>query len=485
MKKDVVIYISTVNGTGSLSANQMMATILFHHGLEPGNCNFFPSNIAGLPCLYALRVNTQGRTAFSGQADLLISLNPKTLPEDLKYLKPLEGCLITDKKSPPPPASFKGIHKALSFSLLNLKDCPVKAKKFLKNIIYVGLISNFLGLDKNLCKNFIRNFLSRSNKPTSLIEINLKVFEEGWEMAKENPLNLKLENFSVSEKNRIFIDGNSAAALGALSAGCRLLSWYPITPATSLAENFEKYGNLLYKSKNFTVIQAEDEMAALAQVLGAGWAGLRAMTSTSGPGFSLMAEGAGLSYFAEIPAVICNVQRAGPSTGLPTRTAQGDLLSACFLSHGDTKHIVLLPGNVEECFSLTEKAFELAEELQTLIILLSDLNLAMNLYSSPTFSYTPSPLKRGKVRKAEELNKQDFSRYKLEKDGVSYRILPGTPHSKAGYLTRGSGHNEQAHYSESPEDYKQILNKLKIKWEQAKNSCQNPFYYKEKMKKLL
>lgn len=479
MKKDVVIYISTVNGTGSLSANQMMATILFHHGLEPGSCNFFPSNIAGLPCLYALRVNTQGRTAFKDKADLLINLNPKTLLEDLKYLKSLKGCLITDKKSPSPPTSFNGTHKILPFSLLNLKECPVKAKKFLKNIIYVGLISRFLGLDKNLCQKAIHNFLSRIGKLTSLIEINLQVFNEGWRMAEENPLDLKLEKFTVRKNNRIFIDGNSAAALGALSAGCRLLSWYPITPATSLAENFEKYGSHLYKSKNFTLIQAEDEMAALGQVLGAGWAGLRAMTSTSGPGLSLMAEGAGLSYFAEIPAVICNVQRAGPSTGLPTRTAQGDLLSACFLSHGDTKHIVLLPGSVEECFSLTEKAFELAEELQTLIILLSDLDLAMNLHSSPTFSYAPSPLKRGKVRKAEELNEQDFERYKSEKDGVSYRILPGTTHFKAGYLTRGSGHNEQARYSESPEDYKKILNKLKTKWEKAKRLMPKPVILKE------
>lgn len=483
MKNDVVIYISTVNGTGSLSANHMMATVLFRHGFEPGSCNFFPSNIAGLPCLYSLRINTQGWTAFKNKADLLISLNPKTLLKDLKYLKSVTGCLITESKASLPPFDFNGVHKILPFNLPNLRDCPIKAKKLLKNIIYVGLISNFLGLNKDLCQKIIHDFLSRIGKLTSLIELNLQVFNEGWRMAKEHPLDLKLESFSLAGKNRIFIDGNSASALGALSAGCRLLSWYPITPATSLAENFQKYGYLLYNSKNFIVIQAEDEMAALGQVLGAGWAGLRAMTSTSGPGFSLMAEGAGLAYFAEIPAVICNIQRAGPSTGLPTRTAQGDLLSACFLSHGDTKHIVLLPGNVEECFSFTEKAFELAEELQTLVILLSDLDLAMNLHSSPIFPYISSPLKRGKIKKTEDLNKHDFARYKLEKDGVSYRVLPGTPHLKAGYLTRGSGHNEQADYSESPEDYKKILNKLKTKWKKAEKLMPRSIIFKGKSNK--
>ena len=481
MKQDLIIHISTVNGTGSQSANQLLTKILFRHGFSVGSYNFFPSNIAGLPSSYFLRINTKDYTAWQDQTDLLVNLNPKTLIEDLKILKP-SGSLITDKKDSVSP-SLEVTHKALplSQSLLKLKDCPLKVKKVLKNIVYVGLISRWLGLDRTLSEKAMEDFFSRLGKGGSLIQINLKAFHEGWLMAEDHLLELEIKKPSSPKNNQILIDGNSATALGALFSGCQFLAWYPITPATSLAENFEKYGNYYQKNpKTFTVIQAEDEIAALGQVLGAGWAGLRAMTSSSGPGLSLMAEGAGLAYFAEVPAVICNVQRAGPSTGLPTRTSQGDLLSACFLSHGDTRHVVLMPGNVEECFSLTKEAFDLADQLQTPVILLSDLNLAMNLQTSRPFPYKTSSLKRGKILKEKELEKQHFARYQdREGDGISSRVLPGTPHPKAGYLTRGSGHDELANYSESPEDYQKIQNKLKIKWEKARELMPKSIILKE------
>lgn len=479
--EDLVIHISTVNGTGSQSANQLLTKILFRNGFSVGSYNFFPSNIAGLPSSYFLRINNKSYTALQDKTDLLINLNPKTLTEDLKILKP-SGTLITDKKDSST-ISCDIIHKALPLnqSLIKLKDCPLKVKKVLKNIVYVGLISQWLGLERDLSEKAIKDFFSRLGKGESLIEINLKAFHEGCLMAETNPLNINFEKPSLRKNNQILIDGNSATALGALFSGCQFLSWYPITPATSLAENFEKYGNRYQKNpKTFTVIQTEDEIAALGQALGAGWAGLRTMTSTSGPGLSLMAEGAGLAYFAEVPAVICNVQRAGPSTGLPTRTSQGDLLSACFLSHGDTRHVVLMPGNVEECFSLTQKAFELADQLQTPVILLSDLDLAMNLQTSQPFPYKTSSLKRGKILKEKDLERQDFARYQdREGDGVSPRVLPGTPHLKAGYLTRGSGHDELANYSEFPEDYQKIQNKLKTKWEKARELMPKSIILKE------
>ena len=294
---------------------------------------------------------------------------------------------------------------------------------------------------------------------------------------KKSLLQLNVQKEELQEE--ILIDGNTCMALGALFSGCQFLSWYPITPASSLAENFEKFANICQKDengkKNFLVLQAEDELAAIAHVIGASWAGLRAMTATSGPGLSLMSEGAGLSYFAEIPSVLCNIQRAGPSTGLPTRTQQGDLLSSCFLSHGDSKHIVLLPGNPEEAFSLTAKAFDLAEELQTLVIVLSDLDLGMNLKPSQIFQPPQNPLKRGKVLTEADLEKGNFLAYEdEERDGISYRTLPGVRHPKGTYLNRGSGHNKQAEYSETPEDYSWKLNKLERKWLKAKTLMPEP-----------
>ena len=475
--QDLSVQISTVNGTGSQTANKLLTKMLFRCGFKPGSYNFFPSNIAGLPCSYFLRINALGRTALQDKTDLLISLNPQTLARDLTRLKP-SGVLIKDKKDPlfsNLPLPRRVLELPLNQSLLQLPSASFKMKKALRNMISTGLLSQWMGLSEKVCQKVLEDSFK-----TSVLDLNQKAFEEGRRLAKEAALDLKINiapSAAVSSEKRILTDGNSAMALGALFSSCKLLSWYPITPATGLAESFEKYARIIEPGEEKTIIslQAEDETAALGHVLGAGWAGLRAMTATSGPGLSLMTEGAGLGYFAEVPAVICNVQRAGPSTGLPTRTAQGDLLSSCFLSHGDTKHIVLLPGTVKECFSLCALAFDLADQLQTPVILLSDLDLAMNLESSPPIPFPKTPLKRGKILSADQLDEFHFQRYSAQfEDGVSYRVLPGADHTKSGYLTRGSGHNENADYSEEPEDYRKMQDKLKKKWNFAKSLMPKP-----------
>lgn len=508
---DLSIHISTINGTGSLSANEILTRILFRNGLPVGSYNFFPSNIAGLPCVYTLRINSLGHTSYNPEGDLLINLNPKTLSKDLQNLKS-SGILVTDKKIAKnlQKSDFKRTHLSLPITetVNSLPNIPLRMKKFLKNMIYVGLVCEWLNISQESVSRTISDFFQRAGKSNDTITLNETVINKGRELGKQYPAfskpfekpdrwssqtnaektpyqkNLSHDstrtiNGPQNNRKQILIDGNAAVALGALSAGCQLLSWYPITPSSSLAESFEKFAEKYQKTsegeQKFAIFQSEDEIAALHHVLGAGWTGLRAMTTTSGPGLSLMAEGAGLAYFAEVPAVLCDVQRAGPSTGLPTRTQQGDLLSACFLSHGDTRHPVLIPGTAEESFSFAFKAFDLAEQTQTLVILLMDLDLGMNLQTSSVFNFKKQPLQRGKVLKKEDLDQRDFARYRdVDQDGISYRALPGTAHFKAGYFTRGSGHNEEAQYTEDPEEYSLILDKLKRKWKTIKSLIPDP-----------
>ena len=475
--------ISTQNGTGSTSANQLLTRILFRSGWNVGSYNFFPSNIAGLNCLYYLKINSKKHTGFSSPVEILISLNPKTFLDDIKELKK-EGLLITDEKAKSF-ENFNGLHWKIPITdtVRKVPQLSFKKKTLLKNMVYLAFLSKLLKIDFDLIKKSLEDFFQKPEK-TEIIQENLKVFEavKEWSDDYELPFPIPSKNSKTPNKNKkILIDGNTSSAIGALFAGCQFVSWYPITPASSLAENFEHLTNLYQKDsegKNkVLVLQSEDELAAVSQVIGAGWAGLRAMTSTSGPGLSLMAEGAGLSYFAEVPAVICHVQRAGPSTGLPTRTQQSDLLSVCFLSHGDSRHIVLIPGNPEECFQFTKLAFEIAEQFQTLVIVLTDLDLGLNLRESLFFT-TPKEmsLKKQRTLKEEDLDKKDFQAYRDEEgDGISYRTLPGIKHTKGAYFTRGSGHNQKAEYSENPEDYKYILDKLKRKWETSKKFLPAPF----------
>ena len=520
--ENLIINIATVNGTGSLSANQLLTKILFRSGWAVGSYNFFPSNIAGLPCLYSLRLNSKGYMGFSSPSDILISLNPKSFFDDFSDLQP-QGLLISDEKdkwdqmlgkprqhneareSSKVVANFEGMHWIfpISSSLKFIENVHPKKRLLFRNMIYVGLLCEWFKIREDIVEKTVEDFFQGA-KGHKMVPHNLQSIQIGRRLAlnhsfpfslpekalllqngkpsssakkKINQTHSNSQNFS--SKKKILIDGNTSSALGALSAGCQFLSWYPITPASSLAENFEKFANLCQRDKNgkktFLVLQSEDELASIAQVIGAGWAGLRAMTATSGPGLSLMSEGAGLSYFAEIPAVLCNVQRAGPSTGLPTRTQQGDLLSSCFLSHGDSKHIVLLPGTPEEAFDLTAKAFDLAEELQTLVIVLSDLDLGMNLRISDAFQMDNQALKRGRVLREEDLEKLDFMPYRdVEGDGISYRTLPGIRHSRGAYLNRGSGHDQQAEYSERHKDYSWKLDKLERKWQTAKKLLPEP-----------
>ena len=392
--------------------------------------------------------------------------------------------MITDEKSKSF-ENFNGLHWKIPItdSVRKIPQLSFKKKTLLKNMVYLAFLSRLLKIDFDLIKKSLEDFFQKPEK-TEIIQENLKVFEvvKEWSDDYELPFPIPSKNSKTPNKNKkILIDGNTSSAIGALFAGCQFVSWYPITPASSLAESFEHLADLYQKDsegKNkVLVLQSEDELAAVSQVIGAGWAGLRAMTSTSGPGLSLMAEGAGLSYFAEVPAVICHVQRAGPSTGLPTRTQQSDLLSACFLSHGDSRPIVLIPANPEECFQFTKLAFEIAEQLQTLVIVLTDLDLGLNLRESPLFTIPKEmSLKKERTLKEEDLDKKDFQAYKDEEgDGISYRTLPGIKHIKGAYFTRGSGHNQKAEYSEKPEDYKYILDKLKRKWETAKKFLPAPF----------
>ena len=526
------IHISTVNGTGSLSANEILTRILFREGLPSASYNFFPSNIAGLPCVYTLRINSRGYTAYTPTANWLVSLNPKTALKDLKSLKP-DGVLVMDKKHEKafPEAGFKGtrIPLPLTEAVGSLPDIPLRMKKFFKNMIYVGLLCEWLNISREKAERAVSDFFQRAGKSSTVAVLNISAINKGRELGRQNPISFsprelragfsgegagglsgegaddlsgkgaggpsgkeagcenpaqagfdREDGFArAKEEKKILIDGNTAVALGALSAGCQMVSWYPITPSSSLAESFEKFADKYQKTpegkKKFVVLQAEDELSAFHHVLGAGWAGLRAMTATSGPGLSLMAEGVGLACFAEAPVVLCNVQRAGPSTGLPTRTGQGDLLSACFLSHGDTRHPVLIPGSAEECFAFSARAFDLAERTQTPVILLTDLDLGMNLQTSFIFKGDGKTLNRGKTLTKEELDGRDFARYRDEdRDGVSYRVLPGTAHIKAGYFTRGSGHDEKAQYTEDPEAYSLMQDKLSRKWETLKSLVPDP-----------
>jgi 2-oxoglutarate ferredoxin oxidoreductase subunit alpha len=358
--------------------------------------------------------------------------------------------------------------------------CPeARLRKLVKNMIYVGVVARLIALDMKAVETALRRQFAKKQKAADL---NWSAVEAGYNYAaesltKQDPF--VLEAMHATE-GKIIIDGNAAAALGAMFAGVTVVTWYPITPSSSVVEQLidylKKYRVEPDGKATFAVVQAEDELAAVGMVLGAGWAGARSMTATSGPGISLMAEFAGLGYFAELPGVIFDIQRVGPSTGLPTRTAQADLLSVAYLSHGDTKHVILLPGSVKECYEFAQAAFDLTEQLQTPVFVLSDLDLGMNNWMSEAFEYPEKPLNRGKVLNAEELTRLDgFARYKdVDGDAIPYRTLPGTDHPKAAYFTRGSGHNEKALYTERPEDYQNLMERLNRKFETARTLVPPP-----------
>lgn len=485
-ENNFVLNVATINGSGSQSSNSILVKTLFRMGLPVGGKNLFPSNIQGLPTWFTIRVHPEGFTARKAQNDIVVAMNPDTLLKDQYSLKP-NGAFIynSDLKVNTEllrddilaiPIPFKEIIKGVTDS--------IKLKKLLVNMAYVGVLAELLNLDKEILNKVIEDFFD--DKP-KVISINQKAIEAGIEFAKNNlsdldfPIQVKGKE---SPSSKLLMDGNTAAALGFLMGGASFMSWYPITPSSSVAESFQSLceRHRTKDNKNhFAIVQAEDELSAISMVIGAGWAGARSFTCTSGPGLSLMAEAAGLSYFAEIPAVIWNVQRVGPSTGLPTRTSQADLLAAYHLSHGDTKHVVLMPGTIKECFEFSQLSLDLAERLQTLVIGLSDLDLGMNLHQSEDFDYPKTAFDRGKVLGAKELEEvQNFARYKdVDGDGIAYRTLPGTEHEKAAYFTRGTGHDEKSNYTESPEVYKTLMDRLDKKHHSAKALVPKPILYKE------
>ncbi len=477
---DMSIQVATVNGSGSQTANTVLLRAIFQMGIPVSGKNIFPSNIAGLPTWYTVRVNHSGYVARKKEIDFLVAMNPETAKEDVLNLTP-GACVVYNE-----PLQLRDLRQDLTFypapfDKIVARVCPdARLRRLVRNMIYIGILAQLLGIEMGEAKRALDKQLGRKPKALTL---NWNAIQAGFEYSEKNLP--KGDGYSVERMNKttgkILIDGNSAAAIGCMFAGVTFLSWYPITPSSSLAEALIDYlSRFRVDSQSgkatYAVVQAEDELAALGMAVGAGWVGARAMTTTSGPGISLMSEFSGLAYYTEIPVVIFDIQRTGPSTGLPTRTMQGDILSTAFLSHGDTSHLLLFPNSVDECFSMSQEAFNLAEEFQTPVFVLSDLDIGMNNWMADPFPYPDRPLRRGKVLNVVDLQRlQHFERYRdVDGDGVCYRTLPGTNHPLAAYFTRGSGHNEKAAYSERGEDYKNNVDRLKRKFKTAQKSLPSP-----------
>jgi 2-oxoglutarate ferredoxin oxidoreductase subunit alpha len=473
------IQVATVNGSGSQSSNTVLLRSIFQMGVPVSGKNLFPSNIAGLPTWYTIRANKDGYIARKKEIDFLIAMNAETAQEDVMSLAPGAGVLYDE------PLNLDKLRTDLIFypvpyDKLVAPVCPeAKLRKLVKNMIYVGVAAQLLGIDMAEVEKALRKQFATKVKAANL---NLAAVRAGFEYAAANLTKQDPYFVQRMDKNQgmIIIDGNSAAALGCMFAGVTVVTWYPITPSSSLVETLIDYMKEYRVGPDgkatFAIVQAEDELAAIGMVLGAGWAGARSMTATAGPGISLMAEFAGLAYYAEVPGVIWDIQRVGPSTGLPTRTSQGDILSTAFLSHGDTKNILLIPCSVAECFSMAQDAFNLAEQFQTLIFVMSDLDLGMNNWMSDPFEYPKTPVNRGKVLTKEDLDRLGgFSRYKdVDGDGIGYRTLPGTAHPAAAYFTRGTGHNEKSGYSERPDDFEKNMERINKKFETVRAFVPRP-----------
>jgi 2-oxoglutarate/2-oxoacid ferredoxin oxidoreductase subunit alpha len=476
---EMSIQVATVNGSGSQSSNTVLLRSIFQMGVPVSGKNMFPSNIAGLPTWYTIRANKNGYIGRKKEIDFLVAMNPETAVEDTMSLAAGASVLYDE-----PLALHKLRNDLIFYSVpydkLVAAVCPeAKLRKLVKNMVYVGVVASLLTIDMAEVEKAIRKQFATKLKAANL---NLAAAQAGFEYAKANLQ--KKGAFYIERMNKtagkIIIDGNSAAALGCMFAGCTVVTWYPITPSSSLVETMIDYMKEHRVGPDgkatFAIVQAEDELAAIGMVIGAGWAGARAMTATAGPGISLMAEFAGLAYYVEVPGVIWDIQRVGPSTGLPTRTSQGDLLSTAFLSHGDTKNIMLIPCSVDECFSMATDAFNLAEQFQTLVFVMSDLDLGMNNWMSDPFQYPTATIKRGKVLSKDDLDRLGgFARYKdVDGDGIGYRTLPGTSHPNAAYFARGSGHNERALYSERADDFENNMERLNRKFETARSFVPRP-----------
>ena len=476
---DMSIQVATVNGSGSQSSNTVLLRSIFQMGVPVSGKNLFPSNIAGLPTWYTIRANKNGYIARKKEIDFCVAMNPETAKEDCMSLAP-GAAILYDEPLKLNELRNDLIFYAVPYDKLVAPVCPeAKLRKLVRNMIYVGVVAKLLDIDMKEVEKALRKQFSTKVKAANL---NMAAAQAGYDYAaasltKQDPYFIQRMDKTAGQ---IIIDGNSAAALGCMFAGVTVVTWYPITPSSSLVETLIEYMKD-YRigadgKATFAILQAEDELAAIGMVLGAGWAGARSMTATAGPGISLMAEFAGLAYYAEVPGVVWDIQRVGPSTGLPTRTSQGDILSTACLSHGDTKHIMLIPNSVAECFSMAQDAFNLAEKFQTLVFVMSDLDLGMNNWMSEPFAYPTTPIDRGKVLSKEDLDRLGgFSRYKdVDGDAIGYRTLPGTEHPAAAYFARGSGHNEKSQYSERPDDFERNMERINRKFETARSFVPRP-----------
>lgn len=476
---DFSLFVATVNGTGSQTANLALLRAFFKMGIPVHGKNIFPSNIQGLPTWYHIRVSRDGYVARHDTPQVLVAFNQATVEEDVAALPAGGVCLYNGDWKRIPERDDLIYYAVPVADFVKESGMSGKLRDYIANMVYVGALAQLLDIPLEAIDEALSFHFKGRRK---LVDPNMAVVQAAHAWAAEHIE--KRDPFKVEPMDKteglILMTGNEAAALGSVFGGVTLASWYPITPSTSLIDALREFLPQFRRDPetgkaNYIVIQAEDELAAIGMVMGAGWAGARAMTSTSGPGISLMAEFSGLGYFAEVPAVIWDIQRVGPSTGLPTRTGQGDISFVYYLGHGDSKQVILLPGSIEECFEFGVCSFDLAESLQTPIFVLSDLDLGMNNWMSEPFDYPETPLQRGKVLSAAEVERLGFARYKdVDGDGVPYRTLPGNEHPQAAYFARGTGHDDEARYSEKPDDWQDNMERLGRKFDTARKLVPQP-----------
>ncbi|HEX7136201.1 MAG TPA: 2-oxoacid:acceptor oxidoreductase subunit alpha, partial [Vicinamibacterales bacterium] len=475
---DFSIQVATVNGSGSQTANLVLLRSILLMGVPVSGKNMFPSNIAGLPTWYTIRASKRGYVGRKKEVDFLVAMNPETAKEDVLTLEP-GAAVVYDEPLKLNTLRSDLVFYPVPFDKLVASVCPdAKLRRLVRNMIYDGILAKLLGIDLALMEKALAKQLGKKAKAVTL---NSGALKAGWEYAhanlpKQDPYCIETMNATAG---KILIEGNAAAAIGCMMAGVTVVAWYPITPSSSLCESLIGYMKRYRIDKTtgkatFAIVQAEDEIASLGMVIGASWAGARSMTATAGPGISLMSEFTGLAYYAETPAVIFDVQRVGPSTGLPTRTAQGDLLQTAFLSHGDTKHIMIFPSSVEEAYTMAMEAFDLAELFQTPVFVMMDLDLGMNNWMADAFPYPTKPINRGKRLTPEKLKQLgSWGRYQdVDGDGIAYRTVPGD--GMPAYFTRGSGHNAKGQYSERPDDYVENMDRLARKFESARTHVPRP-----------
>ncbi|MBK9285810.1 MAG: 2-oxoacid:acceptor oxidoreductase subunit alpha [Sphingobacteriaceae bacterium] len=488
---DFVVRFANVNGTGSASANFLFTKAIFRMGIPVTPKNIFPSNIQGLPTWYEVRVSEKGYLGRREGIDLMVAVNPQSMAKDVESVRP-GGYFLYDSSKKLNPNYIREDINYIGIPLMeicNANYTDARQRQLFKNIIYVGALAALLNIEFSVLEGLLADQFKGKEK---LIPSNVKALQLGVDYIHQNfkyPLEFRLERRDLL-KDAIMIDGNSACGLGAVYAGATVAAWYPITPSTSVVEAFMNYADEFRVDektgkRNVAIVQAEDELAAIGMVIGANWNGARSFTATSGPGVSLMNEFLGLAYFAEIPAVLIDVQRTGPSTGMPTRTQQSDVLEAAYASHGDTKQVLLFPSTPKECFEMTADAFDLSEELQTPVIMLTDLDLGMNDHVSEPFKWDDKrKYNRGKVLTAEQLDKiQKFGRYlDVDNDGIPYRTYPGTHPTKGSYFTRGTSRDEYAVYTEDGDAYQRNMDRLLKKWETAKTKVPAPEIVGEKNK---